>query len=166
MCGGLYLENDAELEEKKKVSFVAFPLFKTYILTWFCSASIYHQRDWKDDVFVEENSFIVMALKSGYPLIKSLIKHLQQKTGPLRELMVSSNIWFYSNSVLPDGHTSYNCKDSARINEAQPWTLPWMNIGASSLVLLLGFTGNFTHTFYDRRRGESTAVWPRHGRVD
>lgn len=122
MCGGLYLENDAELEGKKKVSFGIFPLFKTYTVTRFCSASLYHQRDWKDDVFAEENSFIVIALKSGYPLIKSLIKHLQQKTVPLRGLMVSSNIWFYSNSVLTDGHTSYSCKDLACINEVQPWS--------------------------------------------
>lgn len=101
MCCGLYLENDAELEGKRKMPFLVFPLFKIYI---------YHQRDWK-----EESIFIVIALTLSYALIKTLIKHLQQETMPLRELMLSSNIWFYSNLVL----TSYNCKDFACVDEVQ-----------------------------------------------
>lgn len=170
-CAVDYTWKTIELQGKKKVSFVVFPLFKTYTVTRFCSASVYPQWDWKDDVFVEENSFIVIALKSGYPLIESLIKHLQQKTVPLRELMVSSNIWFYSNSVLTDltivkiwlALMKYN---RGRFSEWTSVRVPRRRISVSLLVLLLGFTGNFIHTFYDLRRGESTAVWPRHGHVD
>lgn len=56
------------------------------------------------------NSFTVIELKFNYPLLK-ILTHLQQKTAPLRELMLSTNIWFYSNLVLTDGCTSNNCKD-------------------------------------------------------
>lgn len=115
------------------------------------------------------NSFMVIALKFSYPLIKSSIKQLQQKTVPLRELMLSSNTQFYSNLVLTDGCTSYNCKDFARrscVNEVQLQMVQWLNlqlisvkvprrwISVSSLVFLFELTCNFIHAFYDLQRGK------------